>query len=310
MTGGFEGCGTACWLDVDHAEGPGTVQRNLTDLMETDVMTAVRRLCVVATVLLACMVFRTHASATSFFVGDFETGNFDQWSICQSESFFSSCSDYTRPNNGMRVETDVVRQGKFAARFEVGAGERGVSGARAEVRGYHAVEGDEHWYQWSTRFGEGFPASQGWTVVTQFHADAKNSGSPPVAFIAGPRYVGVDAWGLVLNTWNALGSPGPIYVPWRASVNPGVWNDITMHIGWSARDDSGFIELWVGGVPQTFTAAPCAGQIRCHVRTLVPGGGGVYAKQGYYRDFDIKPTGVVYQDGFSVADSRDGLVPL
>jgi hypothetical protein len=46
------------------------------------------------------------------------------------------------------------------------------------------------------------------------------------------------------------------------------------------------------------------------VRTLMPGGGGVYFKQGYYRDSDITATGVVYQDGFSMATTEAGLVPL
>jgi len=46
------------------------------------------------------------------------------------------------------------------------------------------------------------------------------------------------------------------------------------------------------------------------IRTLMPGGGGVYFKQGYYRDPSIVQTGVVYHDGFSIADTEDGLAPL
>ena len=72
----------------------------------------------------------------------------------------------------------------------------------------------------------------------------------------------------------------------------------------------GFVEFWLNGVPQTFTSAPCTGQTRCMVRTLMPGGRGVYFKQGYYRDADIVPTGVVYQDGFSIATTEAGLAPL
>ena len=90
----------------------------------------------------------------------------------------------------------------------------------------------------------------------------------------------------------------------------GVWNDIKLHIKWSASDNVGFIEFWLNGAPQTFTDTPCAGKTRCTVRTLMPGGGGVYFKQGYYRDSSIGPTGVVYHDGFSVAHTEGSLAPL
>jgi len=46
--------------------------------------------------------------------------------------------------------------------------------------------------------------------------------------------------------------------------------------------------LWHDRAPQTF-GEPCAGQARCTVRTLMPGGDGVYFKQGYDRRFDSEP---------------------
>jgi Polysaccharide lyase len=208
----------------------------------------------------------------------------------------------------------VVRQGRFAARFELRQGDHPEGmccNARAEVSGEAATradEGDDRWYQWSTMFGNDFPAGQGWSVMAQWHANA--DGSPPVAFNAGPTNVGDDRWGIVLSTWNAPGDAGPTFTPWSVPVTRGVWNDIKMHIKWSVRDDVGFIEFWLNGAPQRFTAAPCAGETRCRVRTLMPAGGGVYFKQGYYRDSHITPTGTVYHDGFSVADTEAGLIPL
>lgn len=214
----------------------------------------------------------------------------------------------------MATQGSVVRQGSLAGRFEIRDGDRpdGVCcGDRAEVSAEGAsaaAEGDDRWYQWSTQFGEQFPANEGWSVVSQFHADA--DGSPPVAFSAGPTNVDSNRWGIVLSTWNAPGDPGPTYTPWSAPMVRGLWNDIKLHIKWSASDNVGFVEFWRNGAPQTFTGAPCAGQTRCSVRTLMPGGGGMYFKQGYYRDPAITATGVVYHDGFSIADTEGGLRPL
>ncbi|WP_176561253.1 polysaccharide lyase [Mycobacterium neglectum] len=249
------------------------------------------------------------------FIGDFETGNFDQWPNCQNVLVVTAaCNDL--PNSySMAVETNTVRQGKFAARFEVRQGDRPATiccGDRAEVsteQAGEAHEGDERWYQWSTMFGETFPASQGWSVVSQWHADVIG-GSPPVSFSAGPTNVADGRWGLLLTTYDAPGRMGPVYVPWSAPVVGGVWNDIKMHVKWSAHADVGFIELWLNGVQQQFAAMPCAGQVRCQVRTLIPDGGGVYFKQGYYRDSAITATGVVHHDGFSIATTEDSLIPL
>jgi Polysaccharide lyase len=261
----------------------------------------------------ACAAVSYRSCAASF-LGDFETGNFDQWPLCQNVAVGSvPCSLLGAPTYSMQVEDNVVRQGKFAARFELRHGDRpGCCGDRAEVSGHAATpaaatraeEGDDLWYQWSTLFDDNFPAGQGWSVVSQWHAKA--DGSPPIA-LANPAG---DRWGIVLRTWNAPGDEGPRFTPWSAPIIRGVWNDIKAHIKWSASDDVGFIEFWLNGAPQTFTDTPCAGQTRCMVRTLVPGGGGVYFKQGYYRDSSIGPTGVVYHDGFSVAHTEGSLAPL
>jgi hypothetical protein len=254
------------------------------------------------------------ASAQTRFVGDFETGNFDQWPNCQSVDLVTgACKQVGSASPSMRVQSDVVRQGDYAARFEVRPGDqpKGICcGDRAEVSGEDrtaANEGDDRWYQWSTMFGEGFPADQGWGVISQWHADA--GGSPPLAFSTGPVNVDAGRWGIVLTTWEAPGVQGPVYTPWSAPVVRGVWNDVRIHVKWSGRSDTGFVEFWLNGVPQKFVAAPCTGQTRCVVKTLVPGRG-VYFKQGYYRDPDITTTGVIYHDGFSMADTEAGLAAL
>lgn len=277
----------------------------------------VRRHAVVA-MLLCVMLAMSCGSAPASppgFVGDFETGNFDQWPICQNPAVGSAaCTSYRDPSYSMQVQGNVVRQGQFAARFELRPGDHPAQpccGHRAEVSGEEltaAGEGDDRWYQWSTLFGGDFPAGEGWSVVSQWHAN--RDGPPPVAISAGPTNVSSDRWGLVLSTWNSPGNPGPTFTPWSVPLVRGVWNDLKLHIKWSASDASGFVELWLNGSPQTFTAAPCSGQTRCMVRTLMPGGGGVYFKQGYYRDPAIPFAGSVYHDGFSQSLTEAGLRPL
>jgi hypothetical protein len=256
--------------------------------------------------------FRASA-ATASFVGDFETGNFNQWPVCQNVAVKSVvCTAIGAPTYSMQVQDQVVRQGRYAARFEVRHGDTPAGiccGARAEVSGEAATradEGDDRWYQWSTLFDTDFPSQRGWSVLSQWHAYA-DGGSPPVAIANSTP----GRWGIVLTKWTSPGQQSPPqFEPWSTPVVPGVWNDIKMHIKWSASDDVGFIELWINGAQQVFTDAPCANQTRCAIRTLMPGGGGVYFKQGYYRDDSIVPTGVVYHDGFSEAETEDGLVPL
>ncbi|WP_157514294.1 polysaccharide lyase [Nocardia concava] len=269
---------------------------------------------VLMAVITACAPAHT-TLGTEPFVGDFETGNFDQWAQCQNVVLPSvPCVKFHISNDRMQVESNVVRQGKYAGRFELHRGDVPFGlccGARAEVSGEdytRADEGDERWYQWSTRFQAGFPSDSGWTVLSQWHAD--QDGPPPLAVAAGPTNVADGRWGVVVSTWKSPGHPGKTYTPWSAPIVPDVWTDIKMHVKWSAADDIGFVELWIGGVPQVFDAAPCTGQTRCMVRTLMPDGGGIYFKQGYYRDPEIVPNGVVFHDGFSMAPTEAGLSPL
>lgn len=281
------------------------------------IKTRTRLLRGIAALLLVCYVAMAGggpAPATiNGFVGDFETGNFDQWAICQNAVVGSvACSEFRTAAPGMQVQSSVVRQGRFAARFQLRQGDQPAGlccGDRAEVSGEGATaanEGDDLWYQWSTRFGGDFPTNAGWSVFSQWHAES--DGSPPVQFVS--RAADPGRLSLYLSTWNSPGNPGPTFTPWGVPLARDVWNDLKLHIKWSASDSIGYIELWLNGAPQTFTAAPCAGQTRCMVRTLMPGGGGVYFKQGYYRDPAIGAPGTVFHDGFSQSFSEAGLRPL
>ncbi|MFE3290942.1 polysaccharide lyase [Rhodococcus sp. NPDC059234] len=248
------------------------------------------------------------------FTGDFETGNFSQWPICQSVAINDACSLYDNSHYSLQVQSAVRRQGRFAARFEVRDGDVPATvpgGERAEVQGGPETggsEGADLWYQWSTQFSTTFPAnhaSQGWGLVSQWHGEV--DGPPPLGMYVD---VGDGQWGLRVNAQTSPGQFIASYVPWRTGLAQGSWQDIKIHIKWSTDDRVGFVELWHNGIRQTFTDAPCAGQDRCYVRTLIPLGSTTYFKQGYYRDPNVTGTGILYHDGFTVAPTESGLGAL
>jgi hypothetical protein len=242
--------------------------------------------------------------SSRLFTGDFETGNFNQWQESQSTGAWSQ-----------QIVTNPKRQGTYAARFELRDGdcpdtggtcygERTERGADGTTTG--GKEGDDRWYQWSTQFGTPFPTSHTWGVISQWHS--QTDGSPPVSINVDGS--GSGKWGLQIHKQSGPAQYMAVYNPWSAPLAPGTWHDIKIHIKWSASDTVGFIELWHNGTKQTFNAAPCAGQTKCMIRTLVPGGGGTYFKQGYYRDQAVNGTGVIFHDGFTAAKTEAGLGSL
>lgn len=216
---------------------------------------------------------------TPIFRGDFETGGLSQWSGLQRVA-----------SDRITVVRSPVRQGSFAARFEVRNGDNPIGfGDRAEVQSSTGEsEGAERWYAWSTMLAADYPSSSAWQVISQWHANA--NGSPPLAF-----YVSGENILLQANRYSAPGSQIGTSTIWRGPLRRGQWQDIRMHVKWSGSDAIGFVELWVGGARQTFDD----GSTRRAIRTLMPGVG-AYFKQGLYRQSGVPGTGVVYHDGLQI----------
>ncbi len=219
--------------------------------------------------------------------GDFNTGNLSQWSGYQQVGAHS-----------LNVVRSPAREGAYAARFEVRNGDDplcmrgwGCYGDRAEVQmSTGEAEGQERWYSWSTMIGADFPRSSAWQVISQWHADAE--GSPPIGF-----YAENDDLVLRFHRHSGPGQLMEVVNAWRGSLRRGQWQDIKLHVKWSASDSVGFVELWIDGVPQTFDR----GGTRRYVRNLYPGGIGNYFKQGLYRKSGVAQTGVVHHDGFRMS---------
>ena len=68
----------------------------------------------------------------------------------------------------------------------------------------------------------------------------------------------------------------------------------------------GWIRLWLNGKRQTFVNGL---RLPLHVRTLIPGTGTVYYKEGYYRT-PMQPTGIVFHAGFRCSTDDAPLAPL
>ncbi|GAA4796676.1 hypothetical protein GCM10023200_35980 [Actinomycetospora chlora] len=215
------------------------------------------------------------------FRGDYETGDFSQWDVCQTATTNSRCAGFGRGDRTMRVVDDDVRQGRYAARFDVAPGDVPDfgGGERAEVRsdaaGATVREGDERWYQWSMKFPADFPNPTGvWFIVMQWHA---GSGSPPLAItVSNDGDVQIGGDGLRDEPRRTLGP-----------VRRGEWVDYTLHVRFSRDHDEGFVEGWENGactVPRVARATMTSDEN--------------YLKQGVYRD--TGPATSVMLDGLRI----------
>jgi Polysaccharide lyase len=209
--------------------------------------------------------------------GDFETGDLGQWSgVARVRA------------RSITVVRSPVRQGRYAARFEVRRGDNPIGyGDRAQIQiGTNETEGALRWYAWSTRVAPSFPRYWNWQVLAQWHAKA--SGSPPIAFMAER-----DDLVLRVHRHRAPGSVIDVRDIWRGPLRRGAWRDIAMRVRWSGSDRRGWVELWIDGTRQRFDD----GSLRRRIRTMYPGVGN-YFTLGYYRQSGLSRPGIVFHDGF------------
>ncbi len=82
---------------------------------------------------------------------DFESGSFDGWSVKRLSAAHSA-----------KIQSEVVRVGRRACRFELRPGDYVSQGHRAELRDpYNVVWDEEVWYGFSTRLAEDFSLPEG-----------------------------------------------------------------------------------------------------------------------------------------------------
>ena len=198
-----------------------------------------------------------------------------------------------RPAGGVRRPK---REGNFAARFEVRAGDTqaATTGVRAERiaerdGGRMAGAGDERWYGWSTRFPSDYRVSEQWQTFVQWKNEG--TGSPPLAMTAKGDEILLSG-----------GKQNAFHEFWKAPMDRGRWHDFVAHIRWSPNARAGFVELWHNGrrvVRRTRTATLYRDEDGHAISN--------YLKIGLYRSSAIRQTQVIYHDALRVARSRKAL---
>ncbi|MDX6424270.1 MAG: hypothetical protein QOI67_1741 [Gaiellaceae bacterium] len=236
-------------------------------------------------------------TSSSAWEGDFETGNVSQWA-----------GVFEMQAGRVSVVQSPVRQGRYAARFEVRAGDHvnGWGGERAliyttpDVAGIR--EGVEQWWSWSTYFVPGFrPVSDArwprWNIFSEWHHTG-STGEANIMFT-----VATDSRERIMLSANG-GDVARSFQWWTntwfelAPLKTGKWYDFIFHVKWSESPAQGFVEAWVDG-QHTVGRTPTA--------TLYTGKR-AYPVQGYYRGDGSSASGVVVQDGMRVSADATGAV--
>lgn len=212
------------------------------------------------------------------FRGDWETGNTSQWNV--------NCVAKDR----LQIVTSPVRQGRYAARFEVRPGDKpSSSGERCEVyRDYHGDEsaGQSYYYAWSTMVASPWVNPRNYGIFVQFHTTWPMAPALEISTQYGEFYLitrGGDR--------NNYDGRRTTLVP---TMSPGKWNDFVMFVKWGVRD--GAVKIWhrtQGGqfkvvfdktnVPNILTDGSTASKL--------------LLRHGYYRGSNSPGTAVVFQDG-------------
>lgn len=236
------------------------------------------QVCVLAAAALVVLVATVAAAAETLWRGGFEVGTFSEWDAVQAKP------------GGASVVEDRVRDGRYAARFEVGPGDnplRCSCGERAElVKHTGERPGMTSVWAWSAYFPAEFAVRPGRRVVfTQWHD--YGSGHPAPVVIRVVSVNGEDRLGLGVQGGAVA---NPVVRAWTfGRLERGRWYDFVTRIRW-ASDGTGSVELMIDGtwvIPPTSTP------------TLFQENGerGVYLKQGAYRATPWSQTTVAYIDG-------------
>jgi hypothetical protein len=211
---------------------------------------------------------------------DFESGSFEGWSVKRLAGPHSAT-----------IQSDVVRVGTRACRFELRPGDYVSQGHRAELRDpFNASWETEVWYGFSSRISaeHRIPAGIG-LVLAQWHDQAKlgdPSGKPPIAI----RYRDGDL--AVTGAYGKFASPDPDvrYEFARASAfRLGAWHDFVFRVFWS-RHGTSEIDAWMNGGRIVDWRGPLGYENEEE---------GPYFKLGVYWSPPGTEPAVVYQDNYS-----------
>lgn len=211
---------------------------------------------------------------------DFEAGTFQGWNVMRLAGPHSA-----------RIQSEVVRVGTRACRFELRRGDYVSQGHRAELRDpFNAPWELSVWYGFSSLLSAEHCVSEGTgCVLAQWHDQARlgdPSGKPPIAIrYRDGRLIVTGAYGKVAGD-----NPDIRYEFVSLADFPlGVWHDFVFRVFWS-RHGVSEIEAWLNGKPIIDWRGPLA--YENEVR-------GPYFKLGAYWSPPGKTPLVIYHDNYS-----------
>jgi hypothetical protein len=221
---------------------------------------------------------------------DFENGSFDGWSVRR----------LPRPRSAV-IQSEIVRIGARACRFEIDKGDFVSQGARAELRDwYNAPLEAETWYGFSTYLPQNFVPPKGVGVVlAQWHDQAElgdPSGKPPFAI----RYL--DGVLRFTGAFSQVASDDPdqLYVFHEiADIAHDVWIDFIFRIHWSKTANSR-IDAFLDGKSLFRFDGPLG-----YRNQII----GPYFKLGVYASGEIDEALAVYHDNYSRGASYEDVDP-
>lgn len=217
-------------------------------------------------------------TAKLLFNDAFDSGTLSKWG-CQSVYQNGDCK-LGHYSVGL-VGGGQQAQGTGAVRFEERDGdEPDFGGERTEIFDDSGPilthEGDERWYQWSTKFDGSFPnPTGGWFLILQWHS---GSGSPPMG-------INVENNGDVVVGGDGAGAGKKVI----GKLQKDKWVQYTLHVKFSNDSSVGYVEAWEDGVQKI---------PKWSRKTMSSSEN--YFKMGIYRDPDSSGTSIVYDDDFRV----------
>lgn len=202
----------------------------------------------------------------------------------------------------IQVQSEVVRKGKFAARFEIRKGDAFQDGSahegfRSELKDrYRATRGGEDWYSISFYLPKDFPIHGNRLVIGQWNAEPDDEAeealgrSPPLSqrFINGEFRVQLYKEPITVK----LPLAGRKILFRTKKLELGKWHDFVYHVRWSHKKD-GFVKAWMNGKPIVDYNGPVGYDDKR----------GPYFKFGLYRD-DVPETYVAYFDEYRRGKAR------
>jgi hypothetical protein len=216
---------------------------------------------------------KTAGNPEILFRGDFEAG-FDNWHV-------QSLSDRASLLSG------GAYQGAQAARFEVQDGdvEPETGSQRSEVSGPTFNQGEDLYIRDAIRLPGSNSYDVPWQIIQQLHEEDWG-GSPGIAVLLD------DARTLT------LGSGDSSRTFWQSSpLQSDRWYDLVYRVNLSQDPSTGFVEVWLDGVPQKLAN----GQTRIYDETIQAAQ--TYLKAGIYRSKSSSGTSIVEHDAIVVGTS-------